>query len=61
MAARGDVSDRLDMLQQQIRQLDARSRRTQVSPLFTLAIGLLIGALIAMLVAPRSDKSSPTS
>jgi hypothetical protein len=51
----------MEQLQRAVHQLEARTRRNSPSPLFILAIGALIGAVIATLTIPRHDGGTGTA
>ena len=59
--AEEEITQRMEQLQRVVHQLEARSRRNAPSPLFILAIGALIGAVVATLTVPRRDNNGATA
>src|SRR5260221_5240937 len=56
-----EITHRVEQLQRTLHNLEARTRRNSTSPLFILAIGALIGAVIATLTVPRHDNIGSTA
>src|SRR3954463_8024050 len=59
--AEEEITNQVEQLQRAVHHLEARARRNSPSPLFILAIGALIGAVVATLTVPRHDNNAATA